>query len=529
MTSDAHLRGNRWGVLGIIMLGTFMAILDSSIVNVALPHMMATFGVDRDRIEWVATGFMLTSAVVMPLVGWLTNRMSYKALYLGSLAVFTVASLLCAMAWSYESLIAARVLQALGGGAIQPIGMAIVAELFEPHERGKALGIWGTGIMAGPALGPTLGGYLTDAYSWRTIFSVNLPFGVLALVAGMIIMQPLRARGAKRPFDLAGFSFLGLALVAGLTALSNGQEKGWHSGYIQVCEALAVVGTVMFFAIEMAVEHPLLDLRLFLIRNYTLSIVLAVFRAVGLFGSVFLFPIFLQNLMGHTPVQAGLWMLPNALAVGATMPIAGRLADRYSPAALTVLGCVMVGSSLLVFGDLDPRSDWTLIVLPQLVRGAGLALLMAPLMAASLNAVPRHELPMASSFLNVSQNVGGSLGIALLNNFVTNSIHVHAVRLGEVLPVESQAFDARLALRSLHLVFRHEQGVLATPQIKAAFAAAHGIARKAQVLGFENGFVLAGLIVLAGIPLCLLLLPAAHHARPEERAEESLDAGLMAD
>jgi MFS transporter, DHA2 family, multidrug resistance protein len=526
---DDYLRANRWAVLGIIMMGTFMAILDSSIVNVALPHMMSTFGVDRDKIEWVSTGFMLTSAVVMPLVGWLTSRISYKALYLGSLAVFTIGSLLCALAWSYESLVAARVLQALGGGAIQPIGMAIVAELFDPHERGRALGIWGTGIMAGPALGPTLGGYLTDAFSWRTIFSVNLPFGVLTLIAGMIIMRPLRARGGRRPFDVVGFAFLAMALVAGLTALSNGQEKGWQSDYIHVCEAFAVIGTVMFITVELAVEHPLLDLRLFLIRNYTLSILLAVFRAVGLFGSVFLFPIFLQNLMGYTPVHAGLWMLPNALAVGVTMPIAGRLADRYSPALLTGLGCVLVGSSLIQFGRLDPMSGWPLLVLPQLTRGAGLAMMMAPLMAAALNAVPHHELPMASSFLNVSQNVGGSLGIALLNNFVTNSIHTHAVRLGEGFPMESQAMDIRLGLRTMMLVFRHEPGLMALPQARVAFAAASGIARKAQVLGFENGFVFAGLILLAAIPLCLLLTPAAHHLRPDEAAEEALDAKLLAE
>jgi DHA2 family multidrug resistance protein len=273
----------------------------------------------------------------------------------------------------------------------------------------------------------------------------------------------------------------------------------------------------------------LLDLRLFLIRNYTLSILLAVFRAIGLFGSVFLFPIFLQNLMGYTPVHAGLWMLPNALAVGVTMPIAGRLADRYSPAVLTVLGCMMVGSSLVMFGELDPLSGWTMLVLPQIVRGAGLALLMAPLMAAALNAVPRNELPMASSFLNVSQNVGGSLGIAVLNNFVTNSIHTHAVRLGEAFPVESQGMDIRLGLRAMSLVFRHEPGLVANPQARIAFVAARGIARRAQVLGFENGFVLAGLILLAGIPLCLLLKPSAHHIKEEEKAKESLEAGLMAE
>ena len=529
MIDDRHLRANRWGVLGIIMLGTFMAVLDSSIVNVALPHMMSTFGVDREQIEWVATGFMLTSAVVMPLVGWLTNRISYKALYLGSLLLFTLASAACAMAWSYESLIAARILQAMGGGAIQPIGMAIVAELFEPHERGRALGIWGMGIMAGPAIGPTLGGYLTDAFSWRTIFSVNLPVGALTLLAGMIIMRPLRARGARRPFDLLGFTFLSMALIAGLTALSNGQVKGWHSDYIHICEAIAVVGVVMFIPVELTTEHPLLDLRLFLIRNYLLSILLAIFRAIGLFGSVFLFPIFLQNLMGYTPVRAGLWMLPNALAVGLTMPLAGKLADRYSPAMLTAVGAVLVGSSLVIFGLLDPMSQWPMLVLPQLGRGAGLALMMAPLMAAALNAVPRIELPMARSFLNVFQNVGGSLGIALLNNFVTNSIHLHAVRLGEVFPVESQRFDIRFGLRTMDMVFRHEAGLVANPQIKIAFAAAQGIARRAQVLGFENGFVLGGLILFAGIPLCLLLKPEAHHLQEEEKSGGAVAAEYVAE
>lgn len=509
----------RWGVLGIIMLGTFMAILDSSIVNVALPHMMSTFGVDRDKIEWVATGFMLASAVIMPLVGWITTRINYKAVYLGCLLIFTLASAACALAWNFESLVAARILQAIGGGGIQPIGMAIVAELFEPSERGRALGIWGTGIMIGPALGPTLGGYLTDAFGWRAIFSVNLPIGVFTLLAGMIVMRPLYAHGAKRPFDLLGYSFLAMALIAGLTALSNGQEQGWHSTYIHICEAFTIVGAVMFIAIELDVQHPILDLKLFLIRNYSLSILLAVFRAVGLFGSVFLLPIFLQNLMGYTVVHAGLWMMPGAVAVGLTMPIAGRLADRYSPRILTSMGCALVGISLFVFGWLDPLSSGYMIVLPQLVRGVGLAFMMAPLLAAALNSVPRHELPMASSFLNVAQNVGGSLGIALLNTYVTNSIHIHAVRLGEMLPPQSAEYF-RFGLNAMKIAVRQAPGLLVTANAKTAFVAGQSMFHRAQVLGFANGFVFAGLVLLAGIPLCLMLIPASHHFRNKTEAEE---------
>jgi EmrB/QacA subfamily drug resistance transporter len=283
-------------------------------------------------------------------------------------------------------------------------------------------------------------------------------------------MRPLRAHGPKRLFDMFGFAFLAMALIAGLTALSNGQEKGWASDYVHICEAFTVVGLVLFIAVELTVAHPLLDLRLFLIRNYTLSILLAVFRAVGLFGSVFLFPIFLQTLMGYTSVQAGLWMMPGAVAVGLTMPIAGWLADRYSPAWLTASGCALVGSSLLLFGVMDPLSSWPILVWPQVTRGIGLALMMAPLTAAALNAVPRSALAMASSFINVSQNVGGSLGIALLNTFVTNSIHRHAVRLGETFPPESAGF-VRFGYSAMKMTFRHAQGILPTPRCWASTTA----------------------------------------------------------
>lgn len=503
--------GNRWAALVIVVAGTFMAILDTSIVNVALPYMMSTFGVDREQIEWVATGYMLTSAAVMPLVGWMAGRLNYKALYLGCLALFTVGSVACAFSWSYSSLIAFRVLQALGGGAIQPLGMSIVAELFEPHERGRALGIYGTGIMVGPALGPTLGGYLTDAFSWRTIFSVNLPVGIVTILFGLIIMRPIGAKGARRPFDFAGFSLLTLALLASLTALSNGQSKGWDSGYIHVCEALAVIGFVMFIAVELAVEHPLIDLRLFLLRNYSLAIGLSVLRAIGLFGSVFLFPIFLENLMGYTPVDAGLWMIPGAVAVGLFMPLAGRMADRYSPALLTAFGCFLVAVYLFMFATLDPLSGWVPLVVPQLIRGVGLAFFVAPLIAAALNAVPRHEVPMASSFMSISQNVGGALGIALLNTYVTDAIHTHLVRLGAKFAVESNQFFVRLGQRAASLVFHHDPGLVANPQSKVVFTASEAISRHAQVLGFDNGFMLAGLIVLAGVPLAFLLKPSSHH------------------
>ncbi len=505
MTEATERGAERWVVLGIIMMGTFMAILDSSIVNVALPHMMSAFGVNREQIEWVSTAFMLATAVAMPLVGWVSARLGHKSLYLGSLLLFTLGSAACAVAWSYHALVVARIIQAVGGGAIQPVGMAIVADMFAPHERGRALGVWGTGIMIGPALGPTLGGYLTDWFNWRVIFSVNLPFGLLTLLVGLAVMRSDHARERRRvPFDAWGFAFLSMALIAGLLALSNGQEKGWSSTYVITALALAIVGLVMFIAVESVVEHPLLPLALFRHRNFSLSMVLAVFRSVGLFGGVFLLPIFLESVVGYTTIQTGLWMMPGAAAVGLMMPIAGRLADRYGPNWLVTLGTVLTCGSLVYYGGLDPRSSAAFIIVPQLVRGAGLALLMAPLLAAAINSVPKNQVATASSFLNVAQRVGGSFGIAVLNTFVSNSIHTHAVRLGEQMPSRSAAL-ARLGARTASLTLHASHGATLAGASKALLIAAQAALRRASVLGFDNGFVLAGLILLAGAPLALLL------------------------
>ena len=529
--SDSPSETYRWGVLGIIMMGTFMSILDSSIVNVALPRMMSTFGVNRNQIEWVSTGFMLTTAVTMPLVGWTIGRLGQKTLYLGALLMFTLGSAACAFSWSYNSLIVARVFQAVGTGGIQPAGMAMVATLFEPHERGKALGIWGTGIMVGPALGPTLGGYLTDTFTWRTIFSVNLPFGFLTLAAGLILIQSDQGRPRLRvPFDWWGYLFLAAGLISSLLALSKGQEKGWGSEYIRTCLAISLVGFVMFVAIEGAIAHPLLDLKLFRLRNYSLAMLLAVFRSVGLFGGMFLLPIFLQNLSGFTPIQAGLWMMPGAVTIALVMPLSGRMVDRYGPRWLVTSGTILISFSLFIYSRLDPLSHWPALILPQIVRGVGLAFMMAPLITTAINAVPIHQVAMASSFLNVTQNLGGSFGIALLNTYVTNAVARHTARLGELMSPQSEAFH-RFSLHVSDVVTATLKGQLLTDAVQGQLIASvlrslHGspdtahiqgllqslapIIFRANVRGFEDGFVLGGLIVLVGLPFCLLLQSGWH-------------------
>lgn len=506
-------RSYRWVVLIIIILGTFMAILDSSIVNVALPHMMSAFGVNRDQIEWVSTAFMLALAVTMIMVGWLVQRLGHKTLYIASLLIFTVGSALCAFAWSYQSMIAARVIQAIGGGAIQPVGMSIVSEIFAPEERGKALGFWGTGVMLGPAIGPTLGGYLCDWFSWRSIFSVNLPVGVLTILAAFLIMRSGASAGKKsEPFDFPGFIFLAMALIGGLIAFSEGQEKGWGSPYIFTCFAFSFTGFVMFIACELSSGHPLFDLGLFRFINFSLGMSLAVFRSIGLFGGVFLLPIFLENLVGYTTIQTGLTMMPGAITVGIMMPICGHLADRYSPKWLVAAGVILTGVSLLMFGRLDPSMTRFMIITPQVVRGVGLALMMAPLINASIGSIPHHQIASASSFLNIAQTFGGAFGIALLNTCVTNLIHIHSVHLGGYLGPR-QELSLRLLQHNPVGYLPHVSSLAQSTSDSAASLAREVLMYKASVMGFDNGFVIAGLIVLAGLPLCLLLKPLAHHGK----------------
>jgi EmrB/QacA subfamily drug resistance transporter len=520
MNNSDHGDRYRWLVLGIVMLGTFMAILVSSSVNVALPYIMSAFQVNQNQIEWVTTGYMIGSAVAMPLVGWLAGRLGYKTLYLTSLAVFTIGSLVCSSAWSYSALVVSRIIQAAGGGAIMPLGMAMVVDLFEPHERGKALGIWGSGVMVAPAFGPTLGGYLTDFFSWRALFWVNIPFGILAFLAALFIMKSDLVESRKRiPFDFLGYLFLSMGVIAGLLALSKGQMKGWDSEYIRVCLWCTVIGSVMFIAIESVVEHPLIDLRLFLIRNYWVSMLLAVFRAVGLFGGVFLLPLFLENLSGYSTIHTGLLMMPGAVVLAVIMPIAGRMADRYKPSWLTSGGIILTGISMLIYGYLDPNSGQTMIIAPQIMRSIGLGFMMAPILPAAMYFVPKAQTATAASFLNVSQQIGGAFGIALLNARVTDAIHLHIVRMGELMGNQTVAFSrfaANAAQYALHHPFAQN---IPGPGVSIMSASINHLFIRAEVAGFQNGFVIAGLIVLSCLPFSFLLKPGAHHEIPRNSSD----------
>ncbi len=416
----------RWWVLGIVMIGTLMGAIDTSIVNVSIPAIMADFGVGLGDIEWVVTAYMLAFATLMPLTAWVSSRMGHKVLYIMALIVFTIGSVLCGLAWNLPTLIIARVIQALGGGALTPTGMAMIAEVFPPHERGKAMGWWGVGVIVGPAFGPTLGGYLTEAFGWRSIFMINLPVGLLGLLLALEILRSDKPHASlHKPFDFWGFISLSIFLVFFLLGLSKGEHEGWTSTYIVTCAILAVLGFIGFILAESIVEHGIVDLSLFKNSVFTVSMFVTFTRSAILFGGVFLLPLFLQQLKGLQETESGLLLLPGSLVIGVFMPISGRLSDKMGPRWLTLIGLFGLGTFMFMYRHIDLEwSNWN-IILPTLVRGVGIGLLIAPIMAAALNSVPKAKASMASSMLNLVQQVGGSIGIAVLSTVLSHRTKFH--------------------------------------------------------------------------------------------------------
>jgi len=495
---------NKWSILVVVILGSFMPILDNNIVNVALPKIMATFGATVDQIEWVVTGYMIAFAIIMPATGWLQEFLGLKKVFLGSLALFCLGSAFCGLAWSKDSLILFRIIQALGGGALMPSGLTLVSFAFLPKERGLAMGIWSIGAMVAPAVGPFLGGYLTDEMSWRAIFYINLPVGALTILAAILILPSVKNKEAGRKFDFLGFSGLGAFLAFLLIALAQGQREGWNSDYILSCFGLSLVGLIFFIIANIYVQEPIVDLRLFAIPNFLMANIVNFVRAVAIFGSLFLLPLFLQNLLQYTAFGTGIILAPLAITVAIVAPFSGFISDRLGPRLPLTLGTILVAISLYIFKDLSLNSDYWFLFWPQVLRGAGLGLINAPLMSAAINAVRREQTGVAASFITIIMQIGGAFGVSLLSTILQRREFFHYAHFLQSLsnplaPVVRQAQEAaqNLLLKSGY----------APPEvvIKGKALLALWFQRQAAVCAFQDAFFFSALIICGGIVPALLI------------------------
>ncbi len=520
MTGDDVVRPviNPWIVAVAVMSATFMEVLDTTVVNVSLPHIAGDLSATIDESTWALTSYLVANAIVLPLAGWLSHRFGRKRLLMLSVSGFTLASLLCGLAPSLPFLVIFRVIQGTAGGALQPLSQAVLLEAFPPEQRGKAMAFWGLGIVVAPIFGPVLGGWLTDSYSWRWVFYINLPVGIVALaMMKTFVFDPAYFGRRGERVDWTGIGLLALGIGALQIFLDKGQEDDWFAS--RPMTALAVVSAVAlaaFLAHELRVDQPVVDLRVFRLRTYATGVFLITMVGFALYGSMVLVPIFLQTLLGYPSLQAGIALAPRGMGSFLAMPLVGMALGRFDARRLLALG--VIGGSLTLFwlGSLNLSAGYWDVFWPQFMQGISLALLFVPLTTITMDPIPRESMGNATSIFNLMRNIGGSLGIAVATTVLARQQQVHTNILGAHVDVYNP--EARALLEQLRAGFLASGSDLTTAGEQARAAVFGLVQRQAAMLSFMDAFRLMGLLFACLLPLLLMLRmprtgrgPAAMH------------------
>lgn len=484
--SSKESLGERWLALLAIILGAFVAILNNSLINVAIPKLMNVFGSTTDKIQWVLTGYMLASGVIIPISGYMGDRLGYKKFLLLSLSLFTLGEVFCAVAWSDTSLIVARIVAGLGGGVIMPLSMAIVYKIMPREQIGLALGVWGISAMVAPAVGPTLSGYIVEWFNWRFLFIVVIPVALFAiLMVSLLLPETERVEG--KTFDYLGFILCAISAGTLLYALSSGQKDGWTSFEIVFLIYISISSLILFLWVERGVEHPIIELSLFKNVTFTISVIAASLVTIGLFGGIFLTPIFLQNVQGMSAIDTGLLLMPQAIAMALMMPVAGKLFDRIGAMPLGLIGLTILGIMTYQLHTLtiDTSQHWLKIIL--MIRGIGIGLCIMPISTAGMNAVAPHLVGNASAASNLIRQVAASFGIAVLTAIMQDQTALHAQQIAESInttsPLLSQVFPGATGMARLQSIVQLE----------------------AITRGIADTFELSAIPLFAAIPLTVFL------------------------
>ncbi len=489
----------KWIVAIVVILGAFMSVLDQTVVNIAIPSLQNAFGADIHTVQWVVTAYLLTQGAMTPTAPYLANNFGIKRSYILSLIAFTLGSLLCGLSWSLPLLILFRVLQGLGGAILLPLSFTMIFREFPPEERGLALGTLGVPTLLAPALGPILGGYLVTFVSWRVIFFINIPIGIVAMILAALFLREARAEERSR-FDLPGFITAAYGLAALLYAFSESTTSGWGSTKVLGFLLSGALSLIAFIAIEITKANrgvqPLLDLRLFANRSFAAGNIGLVFVIFGLFGSFFLLPIYLQVLRGQSAFQAGLILLPQALAAMVSVILGGRLVDRIGVRAVVIPGLLLLAFAdwQLTFITLNSPFWWLQMLL--VLLGLALGLTGQPLVVAALADIREaQQIAEASTITTVTRSVGASMGIAILATFVQTQTKVHFTHLAEQVTASSTIGQLLPRLQGLFML----HGADAQSARSAALQLiARFLQRQSYLLAIQEAFFLIiGLVVLA--------------------------------
>ncbi|HEV3039934.1 MAG TPA: DHA2 family efflux MFS transporter permease subunit [Candidatus Angelobacter sp.] len=509
---------NPWIIAISVMLGTFMEVLDTTVVNVSLPHIAGNLSASTDEATWVLTSYLVANAIVLPLTGWLANHFGRRRILLISVTGFTFFSFLCGIAPNLPLLIVFRIFQGATGGGLQPLSQAILLEAFPPEKRGKAMAFWALGIVVAPMLGPVLGGWITDSYSWRWLFYINLPIGVAAVVmASLFIFDPPYIRRSEHGVDYWGIGLLAVGIGALQVMLDKGQEVDWFASHLIWILALAAAGGFIFFVVrELVIGNPVVQLRVFKNRTYSTGVFLMTVLGFVLYGSTVLIPVWLQTLMGYPALTAGMAMLPRGLGSFLFMPIVGMLMSKIEPRKLLAAGLIVCSFSLYLLSKLNLNAGYWDIFWPQLLQGTSMGLLFVPLTTITNDSIPKHEIGNATSLFNLMRNIGASIGIALVTTLVARHAQMHTNILGShVTALDPAAQNSLERMTSAFIA----QGMDPPMAMRQAQAAMFGmVQRHAAMLSYLDAFFLLSIMFIAMLPLVLIM------KRPARAAGGAADA-----
>jgi DHA2 family multidrug resistance protein len=499
---------NPWVVAMTVTLATFMEILDTSIANVSLPHIAGNLSVSQDESTWVLTSYLVSNAIVLPVSGWLATRFGRKRFYMTCVALFTTSSFLCGIAPNLGALVFFRVLQGLGGGGLGPSEQAILADTFPPRQRGMAFAMYGMAVVLAPAIGPTLGGYITDHFSWRWVFFINIPVGIVSiLLSNRVVVDPphlAEARKRAGSIDYIGLSLIAVGLGALEIVLDTGQEHDWFADRaVTVYAIVAAICLTVFVFWEWNQEHPVVDVRMFASRSFATSNLMMLVLGVSLFGSTVLLPQYAQVWMGYSAQQAGEALSPGGLTVILLLPLVGRLIGKVDARWLIAFGFAVLSASLFHMAHtLYPGIDFRTAVLLRVYQSVGMAFLFVPINSVAYAGVPPEKNNSVSGIINLSRNMGGDIGIAFVTTLIARRAQFHQARLAEAVTPGGTSVLSELAGIARALENAGSASSLATRQ---AFGAVYRqLIQQSQTLAYLDAFYLLGWFALGMVPLVFL-------------------------
>lgn len=496
---------NRWMVAITVMLPMLIVIVDTTVVNVSLDHIRGSLSAGIDESTWVITSFLASTAIIIPMSGWVSKLFGRKRYLIFSIVLFTFSSIMCGSSWNIQSLVFFRVLQGIGGGALQPISQAILLETFPPHQHGIAMAIFGIGTMFGPIIGPLLGGWITDNWSWHWIFYVNVPIGIVSiLMALFFIVDPPYMERMKMKIDYWGLLFLVIGIGCLQIVLDKGQREEWFSSsFITWLSFISISSLVLFIVVECFAENPIVNLRTFKNRSFRSGNMIAFLTFFVMFSSIILLPIYLQTLMGYTSFLAGLVLAPAGIASVIFMGIVGKLVTKINPKVILALGTAILVYSLHLMSQFNLSADFQTIIWPRIAMGVGMGLCFVPLTMLTLSSIRKEEMGNATAIFNLQRNLAGSFGVAIVTTLLARRAQFHQVHLVEHLNPFDRNFQ--LAVPQISQILQ-DKGFISIPPDQGSLSSIYSqLIKQATMMSFNDVFYILSIIMLLTLFIVLLM------------------------